>query len=255
MNRVSLPIIILALIFSWWTSADAQSLRGSRASLVRQNRQAKVHDYTYLKRPADVQRFVEAGYLVRIRGNADYELARVSFPYARPEVRVFLERLGQQYRAACGEKLVVTSLVRPITRQPHNASPLSVHPTGMAIDLRRSSKAACRNWLERVLLQLEGQGTLEATRETRPPHYHVALFPKPYLRYVARLEATPVRLASSGDTNADGDATTAYRVRRGDSLWTIARRHGTTVDALKEANGLRSARLLAGQRLQIPTGN
>jgi hypothetical protein len=254
MNRVSLPIA-LALILSWWTSADAQSLRGSRASLTRQNRQAKLHDYTYLKRPTDVRRFVEAGYLVRIRGNDDYEVARVSFPYARPEVHTFLERLGRQYRAACGERLVVTSLVRPTTRQPSNASPLSVHPTGMALDLRRSSKAACRNWLERVLLQLEGQGTLEATRENRPPHYHVALFPKPYLRYVAALEGAPVRLASSGAPTAAGDETTPYRVRRGDSLWTIARRHGTTVEALKEANGLRSARLLAGQKLQIPTGN
>jgi hypothetical protein len=254
MNRVSFPIA-LALLLSWWSSLDAQSLRGSRASLVRQNRQAKLHDYTYLKHPADVERFVQAGYLVRIRGNADFELARVSFPYARPEVRVFLERLGQQYRSACGEKLVVTSLVRPTTRQPHNASPLSVHPTGMAIDFRRSSKAACRSWLERVLLQLERQGTLEATRETRPPHYHVALFPKPYLRYIAALEGAPVRLASSGAPTTTDAATTAYRVRRGDSLWTIARRHGTTVETLKEVNSLRSARLLAGQELLIPTGN
>lgn len=256
MNRVAIPVALaLILAWAWWSPADAQSLRGSRASLIRQNRQAKLHDYTYLKRPEDVQRFVRAGYLVRIEGNADYELARVSFPYARPEVRVFLERLGQQYRSACGEKLVVTSLIRPTTRQPRNASPLSVHPTGMAIDLRRSSKQACRSWLERVLLQLERQGALEATRENRPPHYHVALFPKPYMRYVAQREAASVRVASSGAPTDNDLGTTAYRVRRGDSLWTIARRHGTTVQALKQANGLRSSRLLAGQELQIPAGN
>lgn len=255
MNRVSFPIA-LALILSWWSYLDAQSLRGSRASLIRQNRQAKLHDYTYLKRPADVKRFVRAGYLVEIKGNDDYELARVSFPYARPEVRIFLERLGRQYRAACGEKLVVTSLVRPTTRQPHNASPLSVHPTGMAIDLRRSSKAACRQWLERVLLQLEGRGVLEATRESRPPHYHVALFPRPYIAYVNGLPSTTTRLASNTTKASTGGAETiSYRVRRGDSLWTIARRHGTTIEALKEANGLRSSRLLAGQRIQIPTAN
>lgn len=254
MNRVSFPIA-LALILAWWSTLDAQSLRGSQASLARQNSQARSHDYSFLKHPDDVQRFAQAGYLVRIHGNANYELARVSFPYARPEVQVFLERLGQQYREACGEKLVVTSLIRPTTRQPRNASPLSVHPTGMAVDLRRSSKPACRNWLEKVLLDLEKRGMLEATRENRPPHYHVALFPNPYMRYIGEPSPSPVRLAASETALASSIETTPYRVRRGDSLWTIARRHGTTVETLKEINELRSARLLAGQKLLIPAEN
>jgi len=46
--------------------------------------------------------------------------------------------------------------------------------------------------------------------------------------------------------------TTSYRVRRGDSLIRIAKRHGTTVVALKQANGLRSDRIFAGNILQIP---
>ena len=37
----------------------------------------------------------------------DFELHRVSFPYARPELDLFLRRLSAQYRAACGERLVV----------------------------------------------------------------------------------------------------------------------------------------------------
>src|SRR5690606_40092741 len=113
------------------------------------------------------------------------------------------------YQAACGEKLVVTSLVRPTTRQPRNAADRSVHPTGMAMDLRRSNKASCRRWLERVLLQLEARGVLEATRENRPPHYHVALFPRPYVQYVAALTGESVQglLASvtePRDANAAG---------------------------------------------------
>lgn len=251
MNRVSLPIA-LALTLAWCSTLDAQSLRGSQASLARQQRQARLHDYSFLRNPAEVQRFVEAGRLVRIDETANLELARVSFPYARPEVKVFLERLSRQYRAACGEKLVVTSLVRPISRQPRNASPLSVHPTGMALDLRRSNKPACRRWLERVLLQLEGQGTLEATREHRPPHYHVALFPRPYMRYVSRItEANTMLAANELPSSSDGETST-YRVRRGDSLWTIARRHGTTVEELKQINDLRSARILPGQEIIIP---
>ncbi len=44
-----------------------------------------------------------------------------------------------------------------------------------------------------------------------------------------------------------------YRVRAGDSLWTIARRHGTTISAIVTANRLRSASYIrTGQLLRIP---
>ena len=192
MRAVRLAILI-PFVLCVTAPGRAQSLRGSPASLTRQYEQAKRHDYTFLRQPADVQRFVDLGLLVPVRPGPAYDLARVSFPYARPEVKLFLERLGRQYQAACGEKLVVTSLVRPTTRQPRNAADRSVHPTGMAMDLRRSNKASCRRWLERVLLQLEARGVLEATRENRPPHYHVALFPRPYVQYVAALTGESVQ--------------------------------------------------------------
>ena len=45
----------------------------------------------------------------------------------------------------------------------------------------------------------------------------------------------------------------AYSVRSGDSLDSIARRYGTTVQALRDANGIMSAATLdVGQRLLIP---
>ena len=47
-------------------------------------------------------------------------------------------------------------------------------------------------------------------------------------------------------------ATADYVVRRGDSLYTIARRHNLTVDQLKRANGLASTRLKPGQHLALP---
>lgn len=44
-------------------------------------------------------------------------------------------------------------------------------------------------------------------------------------------------------------------VQRGETLWSIATRYGTTVDALVRANGLANSRLIyAGQRLTIPAG-
>jgi LysM repeat protein len=41
-------------------------------------------------------------------------------------------------------------------------------------------------------------------------------------------------------------------VQRGDTLYSIARRYGTTVDAIKRANRLPSDRIYVGQRLTIP---
>ena len=103
----------------------------------------------------------------------------------------------------------------------------------------------CRSWLEKVLLSLEKTGVLEATRESHPPHYHVALFPKPYARYVANLtNQANTRMASADALD--------YQVRRGDSLWDIARTHGTTVDRLREENELSGSRIYAGQLLKIP---
>ena len=46
---------------------------------------------------------------------------------------------------------------------------------------------------------------------------------------------------------------TTYTVQKGDSLWLIADRFGTTVDAIKRANNLTSNLLNVGQQLIIPT--
>lgn len=46
--------------------------------------------------------------------------------------------------------------------------------------------------------------------------------------------------------------TTTYTVVRGDTLYSIARRYGTTVDAIKAANNLTSNYIYVGQRLAIP---
>jgi LysM repeat protein len=100
--------------------------------------------------------------------------------------------------------------------------------------------------LESTLLYLEGAGVLEATRERQPSHYHVAVFPEAYQNYVRELSAA----AASGSRVA---AVSRYMVRDGDSLWTIARLHGTTVPKLRAANDIRGSRIYAGQLLTVPT--
>jgi hypothetical protein len=170
------------------------SLRGSPASMERQNRVANEHGLTFVRTPAQVRELEARGELVRLEANDDFALLPgISHPVAHPITREFIERTAAGYRDACGERLVVTSLTRPSSRQPTNSHPLSVHPTGIAVDLRISQRARCRDWLERSMLALEARGVLDITREQRPPHYHIALFPGPYLAHLASVEGAPLR--------------------------------------------------------------
>lgn len=172
--------------------ASASALGGSKASMIRQHRIAEREGLTFSSTEARVRALVADGTLEPVTGNADYTvLPSVGHKAARPEVRLLIERLAAQYRAATGEKLVVTSLVRPIDQQPANAHQLSVHPAGIAMDLRVPANPASRQWLERTLLGLEERGLLDVTREKRPPHYHVAVFPAAYRAYVEKVG--PVR--------------------------------------------------------------
>ena len=99
-------------------------------------------------------------------------------------------------------------------------------------------------------MDLEGASVLEATRERYPAHYHVAVFPRQYSAYVDALnKGKATRVAETAPLEA---AAKAYEVRAGDSLWTIAQRHGTTVEELRSLNKLRSSRIFAGQVLEVP---
>jgi LysM repeat protein len=252
---VAFLVASLAVLVACPSATEAQTLRGGTASLDRQNQQATAHDFSYLATPADVRRFVDLGYLEPVVPNRDFDVHNVSFPYARAEVRLFIERLASQYRAACGEKLVVTSLTRPQSSQPWNASSRSVHPTGMAVDLRRSQKASCRSWLERTLLSLEREGLLEAIYERNPPHYHVAVYPRPYAQYVARITGREVTVVTASDESAARQMEITYqthRVARGETLSRIADRYGVAVARIRADNGVRGDRILVGQQLRIP---
>jgi hypothetical protein len=167
------------------SSSLADGLGGSPASMEQQHAVAVESDYSFLRKPADVEHLVELGRLVEVTGGDDYVLRDVSFPFARPEVRRFIESIAADYRDAFGMRLVVTSLTRPTTLQPANAHDLSVHPAGMAADLRVPAGSAQREWLENRLLALEDAGAIDITREKTPPHYHVAVFAAKYMPIAA----------------------------------------------------------------------
>ena len=237
-------LILVSLLFG--VEVQAQTLKGSAASINKQHRAALSYGYAFVDTARSVQNYIRPGQLERVSPGQHLALHDVSYPYAVPATKAFLSRLSQQYHYTCGEKLTVTSLLRPRDRQPSNSVARSVHPTGMAVDLRIPRTAKCRDWLERTLLSLERQGAVDVTRERYPPHYHVAVFNKNSGTGLA---------ANSGSREsyvAQGSVAQAYKVRRGDTLSGIASRAGVAINQLRAANGLRGNLIHAGQTLKIP---
>ncbi|HSJ23781.1 MAG TPA: DUF5715 family protein [Longimicrobiales bacterium] len=167
------------------------TLRGSPAAMQEQNRVAQEHGLQFFETREEVEAALQTGDLVPLNGNGVYDVADfVVPPYIHPDVLPFVERTADLYLEACGEPLVVTSAVRPRQDQPPNAHELSVHPAGIAVDFRVSQTQECREWFEEKLLALEEVDAINATRERSPPHYHVAVYPRPYLMYA---QANPLQ--------------------------------------------------------------
>jgi hypothetical protein len=252
-HRLTALLVLPAALTLGAGPAAAQTLRGSLGSIDRMYNHARSNDLTFYRTGTGVRGAARDGELVRMSGNDDYRLAGVTYPYVLASTRTFVQRLGAQYREVCGERLVVTSGIRPTSFRLANSTDRSVHPTGMAVDIRKPRGGRCLEWLRETLLYLENQGVIEATEERRPPHFHVAVFPAPYRRYVGGGPGE-ARTASRGESSSGSRSSrTTYRVRSGDSLWEIARRHDTTVDRLRQANDMRTNRIVAGQVLIIPT--
>ena len=249
------------------SAGTAQSLRGSRSTVERVYERASDNGLYFYKTSGGVRSAAEKGRFVRLPGNANYRLNGVSHPYVTATTRTFVERLGAQYRGACGEQMVVTSAIRPLASQPRNSSERSVHPTGIAVDLRKPS-GKCLTWLRKTLLALEDRGVIDGTEERKPPHFHVVVFPAAYDAYVEKLggkasvaeqaEAKPAaapagsqRVALATVARMPARSMVKYRVRKGDSLWSIAKRHLTTVDTIKRLNPSLGGKILPGQTLVV----
>lgn len=256
--RFRLPII-LALVAA--TTASAQTLRGSPSSVDLMYTSAHHEDLQFFNTPDDIYRAAMQGALSLISITEDLDLDEATFPFALPATKRFADSLAHQYRAACGERLVVTSGARPLDDQPRNASPKSVHPTGMAVDFRKPGTPACLTWLRTNLLALEDRHVIEATEERHPAHFHVAVLrqgPEPRITTLASngdVAPSATSSAKQEPVARDVDHTSrahGYRVRPGDNLWTIAHRLGTTPRRIQALNHLAGSRIRPGQTLSLP---
>ena len=153
----------------------AQALRGSRASVELMYATAQRRDLLFLHSPAEVYAAALSGALKLVSITDDLDLEGALYPFVLPNTLRFADSIAAAYHAGCGERIVLTSGARPLDEQPRNASPKSVHPTGMAIDFRKPRTPACLTWLRKNLLALEDRHAIEATEERRPAHFHVAV--------------------------------------------------------------------------------
>ncbi len=265
---------------------EPEALHGSKESVEKMYSFAERHHLPFYLTPTNVDAAVAAGKLVPLTGDSTYELTRgVGFSYATREAKQFVTELAPQYLFACGAPLTVTSAARPKSRQPHNANPHSVHPTGIAVDIRRPPPGPCLTWVRNALAQLESKGIVEATEEHHPVHLHVAVLVPPGSKVVlpsltqgmvaaARVPTPPVTVASAPVTTATAGApatsgattrvsngevslipniTRTYVVRQGDTLYDIALKMGVSVHALADANNRNPHGVLKpGTTLSIP---
>jgi LysM repeat protein len=242
------------------------------------------NDLDFFRTSKSLYESVKDKELVLLPITMDLTLDDVSYPFVLPRTRDVVNVFAKNYRAACGERLVVTSAARPRSEQPRNASPQSVHPTGMAVDFRKPS-GTCLTFLRAELVRLERQGVLEATEEKHPVHFHVAVLQRgrfaPAAPAVATATtATPTQTqlpAGSSPTVSASSATTmdsaggsvaipssatranpsraakssTYLVKKGDTLSGIAKRFGLTVARLKTINGLKGSTIRPGQKLRV----
>lgn len=173
-----------------WLSGTPD-LKGSKAAVLGAFEYAEKAGYTFAADAAERDRLVTDGTLVKLEGPY-LELVDVSSPYVLPAINQFVNRLSQQYAArGCG-KLQVTGGMRPLDFQGtlSNGSDHSVHPTGMAVDLKRvvptnEAEDFCLNWLEGTLLEIEADRRIDVTAENYPRHYHVVVVPQAYSAWLA----------------------------------------------------------------------
>lgn len=64
-------------------------------------------------------------------------------------------------------------------------------------------------------------------------------------------EVAPSDASGPDLSEEEGSETTMYVVKPGDTLFSIARRHGTTVDVLRRLNGISGDRIVAGRQLVV----
>ena len=144
-----------------------------------------------------------------------------------------VNKIRNANRISVGQTLVI-----PVAGQPSGQTALTSSAGGGATKRKRTTTHVVRKG--ETLSQIAEKYSVKTS----------ALMRWNALRSANRIRVGQ-RLKLSGTRATPASTWTRYTVRRGDTLSTIARRQGCTITQLKQWNGLRSSRIVAGQKLKV----
>jgi hypothetical protein len=201
--QAALILTLFELVFPLASIAGgANLLRANGSSQAIQNQRADRDDLSRMEDAAMVQRFAQAGLLVRVPSRTKYYYTRyipAKYRYLRPWSKLFLDRLCSQYHQRFQNKCRVTSTLRTaafqnsLRKRNGNAASAygprrSSHLTGATLDISKKGMGAAEiAWMRRVLYSLREAGYLYAVEEFSQPTFHIMVY-KNYPQYVAALE-------------------------------------------------------------------
>ncbi|MEX2301276.1 MAG: DUF5715 family protein [Bryobacterales bacterium] len=196
--RTIIAICVFALVPSGMVAA---TLRANSQSQVIQNEQADTDRLTRMEDQQMIARFSRLQLLVPVENKTrDFYIHNIPEErrYLRPWAKLFLERLGRQYRSKFGQSLRITSLVRTEDHQrklqgrnPNAAAPdgekRSAHLTGACLDIsKKGMNRSQMRWVREVLSSLKEKGHLYAVEEFTIPNFHIMVH-RDYPEYVELL--------------------------------------------------------------------
>lgn len=186
-NPASLDYISHAHIHLYWSSP----LRGTHASLVRQDARDRAEGLTRIKNQAELMELVRDRELISLPLNSDIQAdPRLAYDrrYTRPWTADFLRDVGIAFMRRFGTPLVITSAVRPASYQEQlryrngNAAPVngiiaSPHEFGASIDIgKKGMTAEEKAWMRGYLLPLQQAGQLDVEEEFYEACFHITVY-------------------------------------------------------------------------------
>ncbi|KAL5707529.1 hypothetical protein ACHQM5_018423 [Ranunculus cassubicifolius] len=101
--------------------------------------------------------------------------------------------------------------------------------------------------LLKTLNPYKHQHTINSS-ETRT-HTNVLPLQKSTPEYILQKPLEPIQISPLDSTPL---SSRTVQIVKGDTLWALSKKHGVSVDAIKEANGLTGNTIYAGKKLVIP---
>ncbi|MGL4488973.1 MAG: peptidoglycan DD-metalloendopeptidase family protein [Rhizobiaceae bacterium] len=147
-----------------------------------------------------------------------------------------------------GQKLIIPGTAAPKTAKPVKtvaAAPIEDAPAPMQVPVNENV-AVLPNVPQVRTKQVDETNLADGSKAT-------SNVDKPGFKVIAKKSATAAEQPEAAPVKVAAKvAKGSYAVASGDSLYTIAKRNGTTVEAIKAANGLADGKLKIGQELKIP---